>query len=110
MKVKSESKYQRVSHRKVKRILDQVRGKNALEALAMLKFLPQSGAKLAYETLKSAIANATNNYKLEKDTLVVSECYVCPSTPMKRFRPMSRGRAFAILKRTCHVTMFVEDK
>ncbi len=110
MKAKAESKFQRVSHRKVRRILDQVRGKKAIEALAMLKFLPQSGAKLAYETLKSAMANATNNFKLKEDALVVSECYVCPSTPMKRFRPVSRGRAFAILKRTCHVTMFVEEK
>ncbi len=110
MKVKAVSKYQRVSFRKMNRVLDMVRDKSALEGLTILKFLPHSAAKAAYETLKSAIANATNNYKLAKDSLVISECYCGPSTPMKRYRPMSRGRAFSILKRSCHITFIVEAK
>lgn len=109
MKVKAVSKYLRVSHRKVNRVLDLVRGKSAKEALIILKFLPHAGAKLAVETLKSAIANAKHNYKLDPDTLVLKECYAGPSTPMKRFRPVARGRAFHILKRACHITMIVEE-
>lgn len=110
MKVKAISKYQRVSQRKVDRILDLIRGKRAGEAVAILNFLPHSGAKLSLETLKSAMANARNNYKLDPASLVVAECWAGPSTPMKRFRPMSRGRAFAILKRACHITIVVEDR
>jgi len=110
MKVKAVSKYQRVSHRKIRRILDLVRGKKANEAMVILKFLPHAGAKIAEYCLKSAIANATNNYKLDAASLVVAECYVTPSTPMKRIRPASRGRAFAILKRASHITMLVEAR
>ncbi len=110
MKVKAVSKFLRVSQRKVDRILDLVRGKGATEALTILDFLPHSAAKYAFETLKSAIANAKNNYKLEEDMLKLSECYAGPSTPMKRIRPMSKGRAYAILKRACHITMIVEAK
>lgn len=110
MKVKAVSKYLRVSHRKVNRVLALVRGKSAKEALTILKFLPHSGAKYAYETLKSAVANAKNNYKLDADSLVVSECYSGPSTPMKRFRAVARGRAHHVMKRACHITMLVEAK
>jgi large subunit ribosomal protein L22 len=110
MKVKAISKYLRISHRKVNRVLCLVRGKSAKEAITVLKFLPHSGAKAAYETLKSAVANAKNNYKMDPDALVVAECYSGPSTPMKRFRAASRGRAHHIMKRACHITMIVEAK
>lgn len=110
MKVKAVSKYLRVSQRKVDRILDLIRKKSANEAVVILTFLPHSAAKYALQTVKSAIANASNNYKLEKDKLVVSEAFAGPSTIMKRFRPMSRGRAFSIHKRSCHITIVLEAK
>lgn len=110
MKVRAISKYQRVSQRKVDRILDLIRGKGIDEAMAILNFLPHASAKIILNTLKSAIANATNNYKLQKENLFVSECYAGPSTPMKRYRAVSRGRAHPILKRACHITIIVEDK
>lgn len=110
MKVKAVSKYQRVSQRKVDRVLDLVRGKRADEAVAILDFLPHASAKLILVTLKSAVANAVNNYKLPKENLAVAECYAGPSTPMKRFRPSSRGRAHSIMKRACHITVIVEDR
>jgi len=110
MKVKAVSKYIRISHRKVNRVLCLVREKGAKEAMTILKFLPHAGAKAAYETLKSAIANAKHNYKLDAGSLVVAECYSGPSTPMKRFRAASRGRAHHIMKRACHITMIVEAK
>lgn len=108
MKVKAVSKYLRVSQRKVDRILDLIRGKKALAALTILDFLPHSAAKYAFQTLKSAIANAKNNHKIAEEDLILAECYAGPSTPMKRIRPMSKGRAYAILKRACHITMIVE--
>jgi large subunit ribosomal protein L22 len=110
MKVKAEAKYQRVSERKVKRVLDLVRGKKAQEALTILKFLPHSAAKLALYALMSAVANAKHNYKMEPESLVVSECYVGRATPLKRIRPRARGRAFSRIRRFSHITMFVEAK
>ena len=110
MKVKAVAKYLRLPQRKVNRILDLVRGKAVQEAITMLKFLPHSGAKLVLETVKSAVANAKHNYKIDKEGLVISECYAGPSTTMKRFRPRARGRAFSIMKRTCHITVIVEAK
>ncbi|MCX5749418.1 MAG: 50S ribosomal protein L22 [Candidatus Saganbacteria bacterium] len=110
MKVKAVSKYLRVSQRKVNRVLSLIRGKSVQDALTILKFLPHSGAKYAYETLKSAVANAKHNYKTDKESLKLAECYAGPSTPMKRFRAASRGRAHHILKRACHITMIVEAK
>ncbi len=109
MKVKAIAKYQRVSQRKVDRILDLIREKSVDEATAVLNFLPHSAAKLILNTLKSAVANAINNYKLPKESLRIAECYAGPSTPMKRYRPVSRGRAHPILKRSCHITVVVED-
>ena len=109
MKVKAEAKYQRVSERKVKRILDLVRGKKAQEALTILKFLPHSAAKLAEYALRSAVANAKHNYKMDADTLIVSECYVGRATPLKRIRPRARGRAFSRIRRFSHITFFVES-
>lgn len=110
MKVKAVSKYQRVSQRKVDRVLDLVRGKRTDVAAAILSFLPHASAKLILVTLKSAVANAVNNYKLPKESLAVAQCYAGTSTPMKRFRPSSRGRAHSIMKRACHITVIVEDR
>lgn len=110
MKVKAESKYQRISFRKIKRLLDLIRNKHAAEALIILKFLPHSGARYIESVLKSAMANAKNNYKLNRDSLYVSECYCGPSTPMKRIQPRARGRGFAILKRASNITIFVEER
>ena len=109
MKVKAQAKYQRVSERKVKRVLDLVRGKKAQEALTILKFLPHSAAKLTENALKSAVANAKNNYKMDEAALVLSECYVGRSTPLKRIRPRARGRAFSRIRRFSHITVFVES-
>ncbi len=110
MKAIAKTKYLRVSFRKMKRVLDMVRRKPASEALVILQFMPHSCAKLAYETLKSAVANAKNNYKMDPDKLILEECYCGPSTPMKRFRAGSRGRAMSVLKRACNITMIVEAK
>ena len=110
MKVKAESKYQRISFRKVKRLLDLIRNKSTKEAIVILKFLPHSGARYIESVLKSAVANAKNNYKLNGDSLFVSECFCGPSTPLKRFQPRARGRGFAILKRASNITIFVEER
>ena len=93
----------RVSPRKTRLVLDLIRGKNVADAIAILKFTPNKAARIVEKTLNSAIANAENNFGLEKANLVVSET-------MKRFRPRAKGSASPINKRTTHVTVVVSEK
>jgi len=110
MKVKAQVKYVRAQTRKVRIVADLIRGKNVNEAMIMLQFLPNLGARLIQKVLKSAIANAKNNFKLGQEKLYISEILVDGATPFKRFHPRSRGSAFAILKRQSHITIYVEEK
>lgn len=110
MKVKAQAKYLRAAPRKVRQVADLIRGSNAKDALTMLAYIPNLGAKLIEKVLKSAIANAKHNYKLGEDKLVVSEILIDGATPLKRIHPRAKGSAFPILKRTSHITIFVEEE
>jgi len=109
MKVKAQAKYLRAAPRKVRQVADLIRGKQVKEALVMLSFLPNLGAKLIQKVLKSAVANAKHNYKLGDERLFVSEILIDGATPFKRIHPRARGSAFPILKRQSHITIFVEE-
>ena len=108
-KVKAQAKYLRSGARKVRMVADLIRGKNASEALVMLKFLPHLGARYVEKVLKSAIANATHNYKLSDEKLVISDIQIDSATSLKRIHPRARGSAFPILKRQCHITLYLEE-
>lgn len=108
--VKAKARWVKNSPRKVQRVLDVVRGRLATEAISLLKFMPQKGARIVVKLLQSAVANAKNNYKLNADKLVVRECYANKGLVMKRWQPRARGRAFPIKKRTAHVTVCLEEK
>lgn len=107
MKVKAQARYQRISPRKARQVIDLIRDKGAKEALSLLKHLPQKGARIIEKVVKSAIANATHNYKLKKNNLVISEAYVDQASILRRWQPRARGRAFPIQKRSSHVTVWV---
>ena len=94
-------KYVRMSPSKVRIMLDVIRGKRAVEAMAILENSTQIAREPLVKLLKSAIANAENNKGMNKDDLVVAECYVCPGPTLKRMMPRAKGRADRILKRTC---------
>ena len=98
----------RVSPRKTRLVLDLIRGKNVADAI--LKFTPNKAARIVEKTLNSAIANAENNFGLEKANLVVSETFANEGPTMKRFRPRAKGSASPINKRTTHVTVVVSEK
>lgn len=100
----------RISPRKVRIVLDLIRGKDAELAKGILKNTNKSAAAPILKVLNEAIANAENNFHMEKDKLFVSECYAGPGTTLKRIMPRAQGRAFRILKRASHVTIFVEEK
>ena len=99
MDVKTTIKYIRVSPRKVNRVIKEIVGKKVDDALVMLKFMPQKSARLIYNVLHSAKSNAVNNYSLNESNLLVKEGYSGQALIMKRFRPMSRGRAGKIQKK-----------
>ena len=100
----------RVSPRKTRLVLDLIRGKNVADAIAILKFTPNKAARIVEKTLNSAIANAENNFGLEKANLVVSEAFANEGPTMKRFRPRAKGSSSPINKRTTHVTVVVSEK
>ena len=108
--VKSVAKFVRIAPRKVRIVADLIRGKSVNDALAILKFTPKRGAVLLNKVLRSAIANAENNFDMDADNLVVAKCFVDQGPTMKRVHPRSRGQAFSILKHTSHITVIVSEK
>jgi len=100
----------RITPQKARRVVDLIRGRQAEEALAILKFSPQSAATPVYKLVASAIANArvkadaASTYLDEQD-LFVARAYVDEGTTLKRFQPRAQGRAFRINKRTSHITV-----
>ena len=110
MVAKAHLKYARISPRKVKIVLDLIRGKDVATAMAILKNTPKSASEYLTKLLRSAVANAENNFNMDVSKLYVSECFVCPGPILKRIRPRAQGRAFRINKRTSHVTIAVSEK
>lgn len=98
----------RISARKVRPIADLIRGKYADEALDILKYQPQRGARLLEKVLKSALGNAEDRHEKKVDDLVVVDARVDAGPMFKRIRPRARGMAFQIKKRTAHIRVAVE--
>ena len=107
--VTATSKYIRISPTKVNVIISKIRGKSYKEALQILKYLPQKSGAIVWQTLYSAVSNATNNFDLEKENLIITEAYVNQGPILKRVRPRAQGRAFAIQKKMSHVTIKVAE-
>jgi large subunit ribosomal protein L22 len=100
----------RVTPMKARRVVNMIRGKQAVEALAILKFAPQGASDPVYKLVASAMANArvkadASNSYLDEQDLFVSAAFVDEGTTLKRFQPRAQGRAFQILKRTSHITI-----
>ena len=110
MEAKAYLRYARISPRKVKIVLDLIRGKDAGVAMGILKTTPRSASEYLIKLLKSAIANAENNFNMDVSKLYVSECFVCPGPTLKRVMPRAKGSADRILKRTSHVTLVVKER
>ena len=103
-------KFVRMSPRKVKLVCDMIRGKDVKTAAALMSQTSKAACEPMAKLLKSAVANAENNFNMDKSNLYVAECFVCPGPMLKRIRPMDHGKAFRIMKRTSHVTMVVREK
>ena len=107
MEAKAVAKYVRMSPIKLKPVTDLVRGK---EALNILKFTPGKGSEIVEKVVKSAAANAENNFDMNPDNLYVAEVYANQGPTMKRWRAGSQGRASIILKRSSHVGVTLREK
>ena len=99
----------RIGARKVKIVIDTIRGKKVEDALASLKFTNKAAAPLVEKLLKSAIANATNNHEMDGTKLMVSEVFANQGPTMKRIMPRAKGSAYKIRKRTSHITIVVKE-
>ena len=107
---RAEHKYARISPRKVEIICNMIRGKNADVALALMENTPKAGCELMIKVLKSAMANAENNFEMDVDRLYVSEVFVSPGPTMKRIQARARGSADRLLKRSSHITLALKER
>ncbi len=103
------ARYIRISSRKVKIVIDLIRGKSVAEAEAILRFTPKAASEPVLKLLKSAVANAENNANLPADGLYVAEVYANQGPTLKRYRPRAQGRATHIRKRTSHITIILDQ-
>ncbi len=110
METRAVAKFVRISPRKIRLVMDQVRGKQVGEALNMLSFAPQRGARILKKLVNSAIANAEQNSGVDVDSLYIMRVYADEGPTLKRWRPRAQGRATSIRKRTSHLTVVLNEK
>ena len=109
MEARAEIKYARISPRKVQIVLDLIRNQPVDVAMAIVQHTPKAACEYLSKLLKSAAANAENNYNMDRNSLYVAECFVCPGPILKRIRPRAQGRAYRIEKRTSHITLVLKE-
>ena len=106
---KAIGRYIRISPSKVRRVLDQIRGKTYKEALMLLEFMPYKACGAIWQVIYSAAANAQHNLNLNKENLIISEAFADQGPVFRRFRPRAQGQGFGIRKPTCHISITVEE-
>jgi large subunit ribosomal protein L22 len=110
MEVKAVAKYIRVSPRKIRLVMDEIRGKKVEEALNLLTFAPQKGAPILRKVVNSALANAGQYPDIDVDSLFIRRVFANEGPTLKRFRPRAMGRATRIRKRSCHLTVILGER
>ena len=110
MQIQAYTKYARMSPRKVRDITRAIQGRNAAEAVEILRYIPRKSARLVSKTLQSAIANAENNNNLSSDGLTIESAIVEQGPRLKRFRPAARGSAHPYCKSTSHIRIILTDE
>ena len=109
MEARAELRQVRISPRKVGVVLDLIRNKPCDMAMAILKHTPKSASEPLQKLLKSAMANAENNFNMDTTRLYVAQAHVAPGPILKRIQPRDHGRAYRINKRTSHITITVKE-
>lgn len=106
----ARAKYIRLSDRKARIVLEQIKGKDVGTALALLTYSPRYAAEVIIKVLKSAIANGENNLGMDITKLYVQEVFADQGPTLKRIRPRAQGRAYKILKRTSHISIILNER
>ena len=109
MEAKSRQTNIKMTARKLRRVINEVRGKKVVDAQDMLRFMPYFAARVVEKNLKAAVANAREKYGVDAESLKVSEIFADESVTYKRARPRAQGRMYARTKRTSHLTLVVSD-
>ena len=109
MEARAKATFERIAPRKVQIVLDLIRNKPADEAMAILKYTPKAACEPVGKLLKSAMANAENNFDMDVARLYVAECTVSQGPTLKRIRPRAHGRAFRINKKTSHINLVLKE-
>ena len=109
MEARAKATFVRIAPRKVQIVLDLIRNKPADEAMAILKFTPKAACEPVAKLLKSAVANAENNFDMDVTRLYVAECSVSQGPTLKRIRPRAHGRAYRINKKTSHINLVLKE-
>jgi len=104
------ARFVRMAPRKLRLVIDSIRGKMVHDAFHILRFTPKRAARTLEKVLKSAVSNAENNFNLNADSLYIAVAFVDNGPTMKRFIPRAMGRASRIHKRTSHITMIVRER
>ena len=107
--IKAVAKYIRMSPNKIRRVLDQIRGRSYQEALMILEFLPYDASGPIWQVVHSAAANAKHNYGFNKKKLIIDTIFADVVPKLKRIRPRAQGRAYKILKPTSHITVILKE-
>ena len=110
MEAKATLRYIRISPRKVSILCDQIRGKSVKDAEAILALIPKAASDPLAKLVHSAATNAENNHGMDPEKLYVAQVYATPGPIIKRYRPVSKGRAHHIMKRTSHMTVVVKER
>ncbi|MDF1535305.1 MAG: 50S ribosomal protein L22 [bacterium] len=110
MESTAKARYVRIAPRKLRLVMDMVRGKPVEDALRTLGLVRKSASPVLAKVIKSALANAGNNHGMNTDSLFIKEAYVDEGPTLKRFMPRAMGRATAIRKRTSHITVVLSEK
>lgn len=110
MQAKAIARTVGVTPRKARLVVDLVRGKTVVEALETLSLLNKSAVTPVTKVIKSAVANATNNFNMDESSLYIKEAYVDDAIRMRRYLPRAKGSASGLVKRTCHITIVVADE
>lgn len=110
MEVRAVARHIRMSPRKVRLVGNAIKGKSVREAMAALLLIPNKAGDPIAKAVKSAAANAENNYNLSSDDLYVVQVVADPGRSLKRYRARARGRAAPIIKRSSHITVVVKER
>jgi large subunit ribosomal protein L22 len=107
--VKAVARYIPISPHKIRRVLDQIRGRSYKDALMILEFLPYHASEPIWQVVYSAAANAKHNYGFNKKKLIIETIFANEGPKLKRIRPRAKGKVYRILKPTCHITVIMRE-